>query len=566
MALLLAAMRSRNPDDIKKALIENEIDINEPFKTNGQTPLFFAMQMNLGEDIMSLLLEKGADVNKPGDVGLSPLHYAVKYHRKYAKFLIDKGANVNAVDSFLETPLHYAVTDLVSTDSYDDYNYEIVALLVEKGADVHYKNIEGNSPLDFAEGADLPELIDILDPPSDIIPKIPFITIPKGTLLFNAYTVPVEKVGIERTLSVFEGVLPYNTQVVEEGDHYVIRGSVDRFHQKFFYSTPIGTGGMIQSKITGYVDTDTGKLVYPVINIFETRRDLKVALLMSPGPYHRTQNANTRRSPVITCDKTSLDDCLIHEDGQCKYGYRYDACISARVLQEQTLDGHVAIAGMDSYEQVTDGKHSDRIMKTFVPDFNHHTGWDYYKLVNKLLAGGLTVDTIKDKTYNIGFPELVLHPFGTDWYADSKTRNFEIKVDGPREVSSIVKKLLQINESDYSGLGITNSLQLVYTITRDGSWAYLRRLVQPYAVFNIPGDRGNFSLLSILFNNFNELSAKFNAQTGFLEHGDGFDDSLKARLRNKDENRLIQSGLEFNDKSHKSRTYKKKRRARKTRK
>jgi hypothetical protein len=134
--------------------------------------------------------------------------------------------------------------------------------------------------------------------------------------------------------------------------------------------------------------------------------------------------------------------------------------------------------------------------------------------------------------------------------------------------ASIVKKLVKINEGDYSGLGITNSLQLLCSINRDGTNTHFRRLVSPPAAFGIPDDKQNFSLLAILFDAFNnnEISWKFNAQTGFLETGDGFEDSLQARLGNTDENRLEQSGLEFGGKRHRSRTYKKKRRARKTRK
>jgi hypothetical protein len=566
MALLLA-MRQRNPDDIKKALLESEIDLNEPF-TNGLTPLVYAMKMNLDEDILSLLLEKGANIDKHSDKkGATPLHYAIKYHPEYVKYLLDKGANVNITDFFQETPLHYAVSKVISTGIHD---FGIVKLLLEHGAIVTYENENGETALDLAADEYIHELMGLLiDYDNASEQDVPFIIIPKGTLLFNAYTIPGSKTDTERLLRLFDGVLPYDTQIIDEGDHYTLLGSVDRFQQKFFYSNPVGTGGIIQSKVTGYSDDETGQPVYPTINVFETRRDLKIALLMSPGPYHRTKYANSYLSPVITCDRTPLVDCQDHEDNKCKYGYQYDACIPARVLQEQSLDGHVAIAGQDSYLQVTNGIKSDRIMKSFVPIFNDHTDWNYYELMNKMLSGGLTVDTIaKDKDYNIGFPEIVLHPFGTDWYADSNTRTFEIKVDGAKEGASIVKKLIKINEGDYSGLGITNSLQLLCSINRDGINTHFRRLVSPPAVFGIPDDKQNFSLLAILFDAFNnhKISWKFNAHTGFLETGDGFEESLQARLENTDENRLEQSGLEFGGRRHRSRTYKKKRRARKTRK
>lgn len=58
-------------------------------------------------DVTELLIDAGVDVNKPGLVGMTYLHYAVP-HADVAKVLLDAGANVNARNNFGSTPLYLA--------------------------------------------------------------------------------------------------------------------------------------------------------------------------------------------------------------------------------------------------------------------------------------------------------------------------------------------------------------------------------------------------------------------------------------------------------------------------
>ena len=96
------------------------------------------------------LLAAGANVNAPGSLKLTALHYAAgrgaRYleapnqgHADVAQLLIDAGADVNAVDFLERTPLHHAVKS----------GWEHVArVLVARGANVGAKRRGGFTPLD----------------------------------------------------------------------------------------------------------------------------------------------------------------------------------------------------------------------------------------------------------------------------------------------------------------------------------------------------------------------------------------------------------------------------------
>jgi len=59
---------------------------------------------------VSLLLQRGADVNSRTKSGTTPLHTAVLYRRtEIAEYLLDKGADVNAKSAGGTTPLGLAL-------------------------------------------------------------------------------------------------------------------------------------------------------------------------------------------------------------------------------------------------------------------------------------------------------------------------------------------------------------------------------------------------------------------------------------------------------------------------
>jgi len=74
---------------------------------NAETALLKAIEF-MADDIVALLIAKGADVNRlSGFWGKreSPLHRATKYSERITKLLIDAGALVEIWDNHRQTPL-----------------------------------------------------------------------------------------------------------------------------------------------------------------------------------------------------------------------------------------------------------------------------------------------------------------------------------------------------------------------------------------------------------------------------------------------------------------------------
>jgi len=94
-------------DPVKsRILVERGADVNVRTQ-QGRTPLMGAAKRNGNSDLVRLLLEKGADMNTPGDTTL--VTAAQSGDVENMRLLIKNGANVNCIAPRLgETPLHYA--------------------------------------------------------------------------------------------------------------------------------------------------------------------------------------------------------------------------------------------------------------------------------------------------------------------------------------------------------------------------------------------------------------------------------------------------------------------------
>ena len=141
-----------NPNmDVLKVLVKRGADVNAK-DVKGGTPLHAAVVNDPNVEVLRFLIQRDADVNAKADGGLTPLHAALLKNPnvEVLKVLIEHGAEVNATLLSKNTPLHIY---LLFNDHQD---MSVVKCLVEAGANIHVKNSDGQTPLDFVnEGSDV---------------------------------------------------------------------------------------------------------------------------------------------------------------------------------------------------------------------------------------------------------------------------------------------------------------------------------------------------------------------------------------------------------------------------
>lgn len=152
---------SKNPDEnVIKLLINRGAFVNA-YSTLG-TPIFIAINSNRSISIIEYLINQGADLNKKQPIyfGGSIIMRVIREYKgnnkeQLVKILINKGANVNYVDNFGESVLSDAIWKTGT-------NITLVKLLIEKGADVNFCTESGKTIFSKALYSDNLEIIDIL--------------------------------------------------------------------------------------------------------------------------------------------------------------------------------------------------------------------------------------------------------------------------------------------------------------------------------------------------------------------------------------------------------------------
>jgi len=123
---------------IIEILIKSGADVNFKFK-NSASPFFRICAYSDDEDVVSLFLNHGADLNEVVSGGLTPLIAAINsVNVNTTELLLKRGADPNFADEKKHSPLHYAVWP---------GRMDLVRVLIKYGADVNFMSLRGGTPL-----------------------------------------------------------------------------------------------------------------------------------------------------------------------------------------------------------------------------------------------------------------------------------------------------------------------------------------------------------------------------------------------------------------------------------
>lgn len=139
---LFHAVHTVDGNAIRRFVLDEDVDINSIM--NDKTPLIVAI-INSSLPMVELLLELGAltDV-RTGRDGVTALHVCARNPASLSMMglLLQHGAPINLQTTKLKlTPLHYSMYSL---------QVENINFLVENGADVNLRDVQGDSPLQHA--------------------------------------------------------------------------------------------------------------------------------------------------------------------------------------------------------------------------------------------------------------------------------------------------------------------------------------------------------------------------------------------------------------------------------
>lgn len=91
----------------------DSVDLNIKDKMKGESLLYKAVKLNVGNDIIFWLIESGADINATNNKNETPINIAIKneqYNLAVIEKLIESGADMGIRNNIGESPIHCALT------------------------------------------------------------------------------------------------------------------------------------------------------------------------------------------------------------------------------------------------------------------------------------------------------------------------------------------------------------------------------------------------------------------------------------------------------------------------
>ena len=140
--LFVALLNKETNQEAISLLIKEHAEIN--YTHDGMTPLMIALQANHNSEVISLLINAGADVKTRNEENPSPMEIAAMWtsHPEVISLLIKAGADVNSRDKEGWTPLMFAASS--------NFNIEVILSIIKAGADVNARNDNADTPLTAA--------------------------------------------------------------------------------------------------------------------------------------------------------------------------------------------------------------------------------------------------------------------------------------------------------------------------------------------------------------------------------------------------------------------------------
>lgn len=155
---------SQNKEEIFDYLLENGADINiggAKGTLKNQTVLYLAVTRGR-EDLAQKLLERGANPNiidSEGGTVLSEACIGAPVNPEIIRMLLEKGADVNKKEPNGATPLIYIAANKQTTS---DKRTAVVKMLLAAGADKKLKDKDGATALDWAKSVGNTDIVEIL--------------------------------------------------------------------------------------------------------------------------------------------------------------------------------------------------------------------------------------------------------------------------------------------------------------------------------------------------------------------------------------------------------------------